>query len=77
MTTRFLLIISIISIAVSLWLGAIDGRVSSVGDLLTPGNLPALVIFAAITFTMLLVASLGVIGTLRVIRVRRSGSERR
>lgn len=71
MTTRIVALLAVLSIGVSIWLGAIDYETRSVGDLFALENIPALVIFAAITFTMLLIATLATVGTVRAIRARR------
>lgn len=70
MRQRTLLALAIVSIAGSIWLGSIDREVHTASDLFTFGNMPALVIFAAVIFTTLLVATIGVIGTVKSIRGR-------
>ncbi|HVK39112.1 MAG TPA: hypothetical protein VNA88_11300 [Candidatus Kapabacteria bacterium] len=75
MTQRLLLALAIVSIAASLWLGWIDYETRTIGDLFALQNIPALAIFAAIIFSMLVVTSLGLIGTVRAVRSRRGERE--
>ena len=77
MTSRRLGILLVLSIGFSIWFGALDSTVHTPGDLFTVGNAPALVIFAAIAFTILFVGSLGLSATWGAIRSKRTGAGER
>jgi hypothetical protein len=70
-TLRHLLVITALSFAAALAIGWIVYETKTVGDLFRMQNLPALAIFAAMTFVLLTVAWLGVVAITHSVRSER------